>query len=143
MKQAMRWLVGFVLAVLVAGALASVASTQFVLHELGKLGVAVSPGDRLAMTVHDVVGMLPLYGGVIAVAFLVALPVAQWLSRRAPQAAGALHFAAGFAALVVALKAMQLSFDITPVAGARSAAGLLVQGLAGGLAALVLLAQRR
>lgn len=138
MKRFLRLVAGFALSVLLAEALAALASTQFVLAELSGLGIDVSLADRVAMSLHDIAGMLPLYGGIIAMAFIIALPVAAWLSRRAPRLRAALYFAAGFVGLVTAIKLMNLAFDIMPIAGARSLAGLLVQGLAGGLAALVM-----
>ena len=134
-----RLLAAFVLAVLVAEILAALASTQFVLGELARLGVEIPFGDRLSMSVYDIVGMLPLYGTVIGVAFLIALPVAWLLAKRAPAMRGLLFFAAGFVALVTAINIMDAAFGIMPIAGARTLAGLLTQGLAGGLAALVVL----
>lgn len=130
---------GFVLAVLTAEILAALASTQFVLAELGALGIDVPFGDRFAMTVYDIVGMLPLYGTIIAVAFLVALPAAALLARRASRLRVPLFFTAGFVAVITALHVMEVAFGIMPIAGARSLAGLVTQGLAGGLAALVVL----
>ncbi len=139
MERFFRLLAGFAVAVLLAEVLAALASTQFVLAELGKLGIDVSLADRLAMSLHDIAGMLPLYGGIIAATFLIALPVAAWLARRAPQHRTALFFAAGFAGLLTAITLMRFAFDIMPIAGARSLAGLVAQGLAGGVAALVFL----
>ena len=139
MERFLRLFAGFVVAVVLAEVLAAVASAQFVLAELGRLGIDVPLADRLSMSLHDVAGMLPLFGSIIAAAFLIALPVAAWLARRNPQHRRAMFFAAGFVALVTAIKLMQLAFDIMPIAGARSFAGLLTQGLAGGVAALVFL----
>ncbi len=139
MSKYFRLFAGFAAAVLLAEVLAAVASAQFVLAELGRLGIDVTLADRLSMSLHDIGGMLPLYGSIIGAAFLIALPVAAWLARRTPQHQTALYFAAGFVALVTAIKLMQLAFDIMPIAGARSLAGLLTQGLAGGVAALVFL----
>ncbi|MEL7450405.1 MAG: hypothetical protein AAFN78_14430 [Pseudomonadota bacterium] len=139
MERFFRLLAGFVVAVILAEVLAALASTQFVLAELGQLGIDVSIGDRLAMSLHDIAGMLPLYGGIIAATYLIALPVAAWLARRAPQRRSALFFAAGFVGLLTAITLMRFAFDIMPIAGARSFAGLVTQGLAGGAAALVFL----
>lgn len=129
-----RVLMAFVVCVLVAEALAATASTQFVLHELGRLGVAVPFSDRVDTTAHDIVGMLPIFGMVIGIGFLIAFPVAWLLSRPLPQWRTALFAAAGFCAIVVAHFVLNKSLSITPVAGARTGLGVLVQGLAGALA---------
>ena len=131
-----RILIAFVACVVIAEALAATASTQFVLHELARLGVSISLADRLDTTAHDIIGMAPLFGMVIGVAFVVAFPVAGWLSRRLPQWRTWLFAAAGFTAIVVAHFVLHESLLITPVAGARTGSGLLVQGLAGAVAGL-------
>ena len=129
-----RVLFAFVACVLIAEALAATASTQFVLHELARLGVGVSLAERLDTTAHDIIGMLPLFGTVIGVGFLIAFPIAWFLSRHLPQWRTPLFAAAGFCAIAVAHVVMNQSLSITPVAGARSSLGLMAQGLAGAIA---------
>ncbi|MDX1569193.1 MAG: hypothetical protein R3200_01820 [Xanthomonadales bacterium] len=121
----------YLLSVLATSALAAGASTQFVLAELGALGVDVPLVDRVAATVHDMIGMFPTYAPIIAVGFLIALWVAALLGRRWPGVRGALFTLAGASAVLAALGAMEWSFGIMPVAGARTAGGLLAQALAG------------
>ncbi len=129
--------VAFVACVLVAEALAAAASTQFVLLELARLGVDVTLVERLDTTAHDIIGMLPLFGTVIGAGFLIAFPVAWFLSRHLPEWRAPLFAAAGFCAVTAAHVMMNQSLSITPVAGARSATGLLAQGLAGAIAGYV------
>ena len=46
--------------------LASMAHTQFNLWQLGKVDIAVSLNQRIAMTGQDWLGLLPTYGVIIA-----------------------------------------------------------------------------
>jgi len=70
---------------------------------------------------------LPMVAFALLVAFLSSALLSRWLHRwRLP-----LYFTAGAAALVCIHLALHLAFGITPVAAARTAAGLLMQGIAG------------
>ena len=118
-------------AVLAAYILASASATQHVVASLSSMGVAVSPADRLSMTLHDFLGMsaslLPLVAFGLLAAFLVTALLCRWLGRwRTP-----LYVLAGATALVAIHALMNLALGLTPVAIGRSAGGLLVQGLAG------------
>lgn len=127
----------YLLAVLTAYLLATASATQYVVARLSSMGVAVGAGDRLTMTLGDFVGMagmfLPLVAFALLVAFLFTALLCRWLGRwRTP-----LYLLAGATALVSMHLAMNLAFDLTPVAIARSAAGLLVQGAAGAVGGFV------
>ncbi|MEE4218099.1 MAG: hypothetical protein V2I48_10850 [Xanthomonadales bacterium] len=121
----------YLAAVLTAYLLASASATQSVVASLSSMGVPVGLGDRVVMTLGDVVGMagmfLPLVAFALLVAFLFTALLCRWLGRwRTP-----LYLLAGATALVAMHLAMNLAFDLTPVAIARSTFGLLVQGAAG------------
>lgn len=118
-------------AVLTAYLLASASATQSVVASLSSMGVPVGLGDRMAMTLGDFIGMaamfLPLIAFALLIAFLFTALLCRWLDRwRTP-----LYLLAGATALVAMHLAMNLAFDLTPVAIARSTGGLLVQGIAG------------
>jgi hypothetical protein len=126
-----RRLLAFIAAVLTTAVLGAVASTQFVLAALAAVGAAIPLADRLSMTLQDVVGMLPLYGAVVAVGFVVAFPVAARVIRVLPQARLLGYALAGAVAVVASILVLAQLFGLTPIAGARSMLGLAVQGLAG------------
>ena len=127
-----RVILAFLAAVVVAGVLAATASTQFVLAELSGLGVAIPLGARLSMTAQDIVGMGTLYFPIIAVAFLIAFPVAALIVRFLLPGWSIVGFTlAGFVAILSALLVMIAIFGLVPVAGARSIPGMLAQCLAG------------
>jgi hypothetical protein len=121
----------YAVAVLVAYGLASVFATQSVVASLGRMGVAVPPSDRLAMTLADLAGManmfLPMVAFALLVAFMAAALLRHWLGR----GRFLLYALAGAAAVVTTHLGLQAAFGITPVAAARSAGGLLLQALAG------------
>ncbi|ABS62782.1 conserved hypothetical protein [Parvibaculum lavamentivorans DS-1] len=126
----------FVLAVVVATVLGSIAHTQFVLGRLADIGVSVPLSDRISMTLHDIGGMGPLYGAIIGLGLIVAMAAAALVFRFAGIQRTLIYGVAGAAAVGVALAAMGMAYDITPIAGARSAAGFLAQMLAGAIGEL-------
>jgi hypothetical protein len=121
----------FLLAVVTAYVLASIAATQSVVASLAGMGVDVSLNDRLAMTARDIAGManmfLPMVAFGLLCAFMTAALLCRWLSQwRTP-----LYVLAGAAGLLTIHLLLNLAFQITPVAAARSAVGLFFQVLAG------------
>lgn len=127
-----RLLFAFAVAVVVTEVLAAAASTQFVLARLVELDVRVPFDVRLATTARDVVGMAGTYLPIIAIGQAIAFVVCAAVVRRlSPLWARIGYPLAGFCAVTVALALMIQLLEITPVAGARSALGFLVQGLAG------------
>ncbi len=126
-------------AVLVGYALASALATQHVVRQLGEMGLTVGWQDRLAMTTHDLAGMANLFLPMVAFALLVAFMAAALLNRWLHRWRAALYAMAGGLAVVTIHQTMHLAFGITPIAAARSTGGLLLQGLAGGLAGLAYL----
>ncbi len=139
MNQWLRRLLYWFVSVLVMTVLGAAASTQFVLHELAAIGAPATFSERLSMTLGDIIGMGPLYGAIMALAFLIAFPLAGWLSTRLKAVSRTLLFAlAGFLAVLTSLLLMErVFFNLAVIAGARSAAGLAVQALAGGISGVV------
>ena len=124
-------LAAYLAAVGVAYLLASVAATQSVVASLAGMGVEVGAGTRLTMTLKDIAGMAPMFLPMIAfsllIAFLSAALLSRWLHRwRLP-----LYLLAGATGVVCIHLGLHLAFGITPVAAARAAGGLLLQGIAG------------
>lgn len=137
MKRWIRTVLAWALAVLSAYALATLAATQSVISRLDGMGIPVSFAERLSMSAQDLLGMSSLYLPLIAVALLLAWPVAGWLGRRSPEKRTLLFALAGGTALLCIHLALNWSFDITLVAVARTPLGLLSQVLAGAAAGYV------
>ena len=129
-KRFLHYAAMFVGAVVVAGVLASVFSTQFVIAGLQSIDVAVPLPTRLSMTFDDF-GILGTLVPAVAACFLPAFLIAGLLWPRVPGGRSLWFVLAGGAALVAELLILQASFDLMPIAGARSTFGLFMQGVAG------------
>ena len=95
-----RALKAFFPAVLLAYLLASALATQSNLGNLQMLGMDVGLGDRAGATFHDIIAMASSYLLLIAVAFVLGLPVAAGLNRLMPGQRALLYALAGFASIV-------------------------------------------
>lgn len=132
-----RRLGAFLLAALIAYALAAIAATQSVLGRLAEMGIEVNLAQRLGATGHDLLGMASSYLPIIAIGLGIAFTAAALLARWLETWRAVLYPLAGFAAIVAANLILHASFGITPIAAARTLPGLLVQGLAGAVGGLV------
>lgn len=126
-------LLAYAAAVSGAFVLGSILATQFILGNVAAMGMDVSVGVRLEATLHDVLGLATSYLPLMAIAFLVALPVAAGLRRLLPTQALFLYVLAGAVAVVTLHLAMKAALGLSGIAATRTAAGLLSQGLAGAL----------
>jgi hypothetical protein len=128
-----RWsiAVGYWLLAVFATTLAgSIVQTQFNLAQLVALGQPVDIGLRLQTTLLDLARFAPLFGAIVAVGFLMALPLASWLARRGA-GRGWLYPLAGAVALLVALLLMRWLVGLTPIAAAREPMGMAALVLSG------------
>jgi len=124
-------LVIYLSAVVVTYLLAAVATTQSVISSLAGMGVPVDLTGRLTMTLKDLVGMAGMFLPMVAFGLLIAFMATALICRYFGQWRIPLYVIAGATALVCLHLALNLAFGITPVAAARTAAGLVIQGLAG------------
>lgn len=122
--------------------LASVFHTQMVLLELLRLDVVIPLPLWLQTTFEDIFGLLPVYGSATAAALFIAFYLCGWLTGNFTRLRWLLPLAGGVAMLVL-LMAMYPVMHVTLIAGARSAAGLALQCLAGCLGGLVFLRMSR
>ncbi len=117
--------------------LASLAHSHFVQRELLALGVEIPWSARIGAMLRDLFGLAPAFGGVILISLLLGFLVAGLLRRRWTVPATLAYPLAGWAALALALFAMQLQFTFSPIAGARTFAGFLAISFAGAIGGLV------
>jgi len=132
-------------AVVVAYLVAAITATQSVVSRLAGMGVPVSFTERLSMTLSDIVGMAGMFLPMIAFGLLIAFMATALICRYRNQWRVPLYIIAGAAALVCIHLALNLAFGITPVAIARTTAGLAMQAIAGAAGGLtyVLLSRSR
>lgn len=127
----LRLVAAFLAALAATYLIGSVIATQFVLQEVVALGPAVPWSVRLDTTGRDLVGLAGSYLPLLAVALLLALPVAAGLARLVPAARLAWYLAAGFVAVLALHLIMKAVLGVIGIAATRSLAGLLAQGAAG------------
>lgn len=132
-----RSLGAFLLALLTAYVVGAAAATQAVMSALIRMGIDVSLADRLQATLHDQVSMFATYAPLLGAAMSVGLVVAVLISRALPGWRRVGYVLAGFVAMIAMHLIMRQVLDLTPVAAARSAGGLLLQGFAGALGGYV------
>jgi hypothetical protein len=126
-----RTLTAYLAAVLVTYVVAAFAATQSVMNALQGLGAPVTAGVRLDAAWHDLLGMASSYLPIIAIALLIAFPVAALISRALPRLRLLAYPLAGAVAVLAVHLILQQLFNITPVAATRTAGGLLLQVLCG------------
>lgn len=132
-KFYLRLCTHFLVAVIFAFVLASLLHSQFVMAELTSVGVEISLNDRLSMSLDDLIGLLPTYGIVVAISFLLGFIVAGLLLKKVSLSPYVMYALAGGFGLTIALLAMHPILEITLLAGARSTFGFICQSLAGAI----------
>ncbi|KAA5803703.1 hypothetical protein F1654_07835 [Alkalicaulis satelles] len=135
-------LIRIALAWIAAAAFMAVAGTMaqsaFVLADLAAIGAPLGAGDITGHIAHDLAGLAPLYGALIAIAFLIAFPAGVLAARLTRLPRALVLGAAGLTAMAVMLALMEpVFFGVQPIAGARSLAGQGVQALLGLISGLI------
>jgi hypothetical protein len=89
-----------------AAAWGSVVQTHWNLRALVDVGVNIPAADWLRVMAQDLMGFAPVYGGILATGWLIALPVAGVLARWWPAGRSALLALAAGAGMVAAVRAV-------------------------------------
>lgn len=129
LKLGLAWL----LAAATTAITGSVIQTQFSLAAIASVGAEVPFGLRLHMTLQDLAGFAPMFGGVAAAGFIVAFIAAALLCRLWPGRRGLLYTLAGAAAMLAALLLMSALLPVTGIGAARTPAGVLALTATGAL----------
>ena len=127
----------FAVAVLVAYLIGAALATQHVLGSLTTMGMNIDFGVWAHATLHDLFGMAATYAPLLAIAFLVAMPVILLICRGRPGWRRIGYTTGFFAAVVVMHSIMPMVLNVTPVAATRMFGGLIQQGLAGAVGGYV------
>ncbi len=129
-----RWWLAWLAAVVVATLLGSVVQTQFNLARITGLDVTVPGSVRIETTLFDLAHFAPIWAVIMALAMIIAMPIAGLLARRWQEFRGMLYPLAGFVAACTALLVMNAMLPVTPVGAARTWAGIVSMALPGALA---------
>ncbi|MEN3975561.1 hypothetical protein [Emcibacter sp. SYSU 3D8] len=124
-------ILAFAVTVPVTAAVAVALHSQFVMAGLRGLGAEIGAGVALDMTLHDVLGMAPIYAMFIGAALLLGFLITGWLWPRIGLGRTVSYAIGGGAAMAVMLVIMREALGITMVAGARTPAGFAAQCVAG------------
>ena len=123
----------FFAAAIAAYVLAAMLASKSAMDSIVALGLPISISQRIGAFWHDLFGMATSLLPLIVIAYLIAFLVTGLLTRWWPNLRIVLYIAAGALAIVGIHIALNLTFEITPVAAARTTGGLLMQGVAGAL----------
>ena len=127
----------FIAALLVLNIIGVIISTQFNIGHLQRLGVDVPFSLRLSTTLHDIVSMQPLFGGIFGIGLLIAMTVATLIAKWVKILPDLVYTLAGLACMAVTFTALKAAFQITAIGAAREWDGFLSLCLVGGLAGYV------
>lgn len=140
-------LVRFLCAWLTTFLFASLFHTSSVLYRLTQLDIRITPSMWLSTVVKDVLGLLPTYGAIIAIALLIGFVITNPLAKKLTLPSAhkqnphtrlllGLYALSGATALATALIAMYPILNVTLIAGARGYTGFALQCLAGAMGGL-------
>jgi hypothetical protein len=121
----------YLAAVAVAYGIATVFATQSVISSLAGMGLDVSAGERISMTLRDLGGMAGMFLPMVAFGLLIAFMTTALICRYKSQWRTPLYILAGAVAMLCVHLALNAAFGVTPIAIARTPVGLLTQALAG------------
>jgi hypothetical protein len=138
-----RRLIAFVVAVVVMIVLGSLAHSLMVQQAWADAVLAgegspgtLSFGERVSWILHDLTGMLPLFGSLTTIALLIAF-LAGGLVARFTGLRPIVYAVAGAVAIFVLFTALKTALGTVGVFGARGTLGLGLQVVAGMVAGVV------
>jgi len=139
-----RFLMPFLLAVLLATAVGSIIQTQYNLAALQAIGAPIPLAVRLRTTGLDLLGFSPLFGLLVLAGFVFAIPAAVWSSRALPALRWPLFALAGALAVLLTLFLVNALAPMPTLIGAnRTVAGTLGLMASGSVGALLFAALSR
>lgn len=138
MRNILLRILAFIVSLLTAVILATFFSTQFILAGLKTAGADVSFGERLSMSLYDIINMGPIYAIFTFLGLGVAFLSAGLVFYFAKTKRMLIYIVAGAACFLVMLYLMKAVFFGVPIiGGARTPLGLAFQALAGGISGYV------
>lgn len=123
------------LAWVLAAAWGSVVQTVWNLRALVEVGVNIPAADWLRVLGQDLLGFAPVYGGILATGWLIALPVASGLARWWPAGRSALLALAAGVGMVAAVRAVDAAAPMPVFIDATRGLGGLLAMAAGAVLA--------
>lgn len=132
MKVFLKRIGAWLAAVITVVVLAVILQTQNVILRLEDIGAEVGLGERVSMTLYDIMHLGSLYGIFIAIALALAFLAGGLLFRFTKFGRSIIYPVAGGIAILVMIFLMKRAFfDVHIIAGARDSLGIALQILAG------------
>ena len=135
--ESMRIISSYLLAVLVTYILGAAFVSQGNIAAVTSMGFEISMEQRFEAMMHDITSMYDIYLILIAIALLIALPVAEFIIHRFPELRMVGYLSAGFVAMVAIHVILKAVLGLSGIAPTRELFGLLAQGIAGALGGFV------
>jgi type III secretory pathway component EscT len=129
--KALKVIIAYLIAVLVTYILGAIFVSQGNIARVIEMGFEITVSHRLDAIFHDVTHMYDIYLPVIAIAMLIALPVAAGIIRFTPNLRLVGYLSAGFVAMIAIHMILKAVLGLTGIAPTRDIIGLLGQGIAG------------
>lgn len=134
----LKFIIGWVFGAVTTTAVGVLLQTQNVIARLNDIGADVGIGQRLSMTVYDLIHFGSLYIIFVSLGTLVAYLLGLVVYRFAGFGRPVVFGVAGAVAMLVMLLLMkQAFFGVQMVAGARDGFGIAMQMVAGALGGLI------
>jgi hypothetical protein len=133
LRTFLTFILHLLLASLLCFVVASLMHTQTTISGLIEVGANLSFNDKLTTVYADFIGLLPVYGSIIFVGMLIAMPIANFIKRKLQISNRFVHCLAGAMAIVTILIAMHPILNVTLIAGARGTGGMVMQSIAGAI----------
>jgi len=129
--KTIKSILSYLVATVVAYLLTSAMGTQFVLADIKSYGLVVSLSDRVAATLHDIAGLVPVLLILVSATYLVAFIIAALGHRFMGGSRLYWFLVAGFTSLPATMMLMKSTMGITPFAPAGTNFGLFLIALCG------------
>jgi len=127
----MKNIVGYLVAVVVTYVLGAALISQGNIAAVIDMGFEITMSNRFEAAIHDVTHMYQIYLPVIAVAMLIAMPVATGIIHFVPNLRLVVYVSAGFVAMIAIHPILHAVLGLTGIAPTRELSGLIAQGIAG------------
>jgi hypothetical protein len=128
-----RNVASFFAAVITAYVIGAIFISQGNIASVVAMKLDISVAQRFDAAFHDVTHMTNIYLPVIAVSYLIAMPVASLIIKYVPQQRLLLYVLAGAVGLVAIHVIMKSLIGFSGIAATRSVVGLIAQAIAGGV----------
>ncbi len=125
------------ISVLVAFTLASLSHTASVLIRLENIGAQLSLPHWIESILIDWVGLLPTYGSLILIGFVIAFNSVRKLNEYLKLNTYLIYGIAGMLTIFIMHFALYMLMNITFIAGTRSTLGYLAHIVSGGIGGLL------